>query len=543
MLRDLFYKNIYAIALLGLFVAVVYYNALFTPFMWDDKTLVLYNTGIKGGLESVLSAFSPRLWGLRVDNDAFRSFYRPLHTILSMLDYRIWGLNPFGFHLTNVIVHFLNTILVFVFALKLTEERITSFIAAAVFAVHPVHTESVTFISARVDLLCAFFLLLSFQLFAFHPEPGYKQFGRGFGLRDILSMFFFMLALLSKEMAVTMPILLAIYAWFFEKWGRRLVRVAPYFIILALYIVFRVFGLSSFTGQHKLKADFITLAFTSSVAVFDYIRLLFFPYPLKAYYSIFWQTGLSVRVILAFLLLLISGAGVLFYLARDKRLHAFSILWTFVSLLPVLNIGTLGEFSIAERYLYIPSIGFSIFLGLVFNSLLKEKILSRFVPYAAAAVIIVLGVLTIQRNRVWGDDVTFYAAMVKGAPDSPIPHANLGHAYLRAGDTEGAIRELQAATALSNGNHILHYELGSLYIKSRRLDSAVAELLMAVELKPDFSEAYNALGIAYAEMGRFDLAAAEFEKVLGLDPSSKIALTNLEKARAQVGIKKKARIR
>ena len=104
MLRDLLNKNAYTVALLGLLVALSYYNALFTPFMWDDKTLVVSNTGLKGGWEGLLAAFSPRLWGLRVDNEAFRSIYRPLHTVLSMIDYRIWGLNPFGFH-PNVILH------------------------------------------------------------------------------------------------------------------------------------------------------------------------------------------------------------------------------------------------------------------------------------------------------------------------------------------------------------------------------------------------------------------------------------------------------
>lgn len=527
MLRDLFNKNAYTIALLGLLVAVSYYNALFTPFMWDDKTLVVSNTGLKGGWDSLLAAFSPRLWGLRVDNEAFRSFYRPLHTVLSMIDYRIWGLNPFGFHLSNVLLHLFNTLLVFAFALKLSEERATAFFAAAIFAVHPAHTESVTFISARVDLLCALFLLLSFHLYAFHPEPGYTRFGRGFGIRDILSMFLFLLALLSKEMAVTMPILLALYTWFFEKWGRRAVRVAPYFVILALYVVFRILGLKAFAGQHGLKSDFLTVAFTASAAVLDYIRLLFFPYPLKAYYGIFWQPSLSAKVIAAFVLMLVSLAAVLWYLNRDKKLHAFVILWTYISLLPVLNIGTLGEFSIAERYLYIPSIGFSILAGLFFSSLLRDKLVGRYAPYAFALLVVVLAVATISRNGVWKDDVTFYSAMVKGAPGSAIPHANLGHAYLRAGDIEGAITELGEASRLSGGNPVIHYELGALFIKTGRLNESVAELMAALEMRPDFVEAYNALGIAYAGLGENELALNAFESVLRYDPSSEVAAANI----------------
>jgi len=531
-LRDLLNKNAYTVALLGLLVALSYYNALFTPFMWDDKTLVVSNAGLKGGWESLLAAFSPRLWGLRVDNEAFRSFYRPLHTVLSMIDYRIWGLNPFGFHLSNVILHLFNTLLVFAFALRLSEERAAAFFAAAIFAVHPAHTESVTFISARVDLLSAFFLLLSFHLYAFHPEPGYTRFGRGFGIRDILSMFLFLLALLSKEMAVTMPILLALYTWFFEKWGRRAVRVAPYFVILALYILFRFLGLKAFAGQHGLKADFLTVAFTASAAVLDYVRLLFFPYPLKAYYSIFWQPSLSAKVIAAFVLMLVSLFAVLWYLNRDKKLHAFAILWTYISLLPVLNIGTLGEFSIAERYLYIPSIGFSILVGLFFSSLLKDHLVGKYAPYAFALITVVLVVLTISRNRVWKDDVTFYSAMVAGAPGSAIPHANLGHAYMRGGNIEGAVTELREASRLSGGNPVIHYELGSLYMKAGKLYEAVGEFRAAIEMKPDFVEAYNALGIAYAGLGENSLALDAFESVLIYDPLSEAALSNIARLKA-----------
>ena len=140
---------------------------------------------------------------------------------------------------------------------------------------------------------------------------------------------------------------------------------------------------------------------------------------------------MSAKVIAAFVLMLASLFAALWYLNRDKKLHAFAILWTYISLLPVLNIGTLGEFSIAERYLYIPSIGFSMLVGLFFSSLLKDHLVGKYAPYAFAAVIVALSVATISRNRVWKDDVTFYSAMVAGAPGSAIPHANLGHAYIR----------------------------------------------------------------------------------------------------------------
>lgn len=524
-LKDAIEKKWLACVVLAFLVAASYANSLFNPFMWDDIVLVPENPLIKEGIKGILTAFNPAGWGGRVDTWAFQGFYRPFHTIHSLLDYSVWGLNPFGYHLSNTVLHFINTVLLYTLARRITGDAVAAFIGASIFAVHPVHTESVTFISARPDLEAMFFLMLSFHIYL--SLKGLE--GARLYAAKAASLVLFLFALLSKEMALTLPLLLTAYAFIFEEKGGRIKRVAPYYVLLAGYFVFRVFALSAFTSQHKIWAGPVTLAFTAAAAVLDYTRLLVFPWPLKAYYSIVWYK-LGVKVLLAFSLMLGAGGLALWLLIKKKKAAAFFLIWTFMAMLPVLNIGGLGEFAIAERYLYIPSIGYSVFLAGVIAYLLKMRgAAAKTALYATVALVIAFSFLTAKRNTVWADDLTFYAEMVKGAPGSPLPHRNLYKAYYRRGQLEPAADSLARAVMLAPGNHELRFELGSLYMKMKRFSAAAESLERAVELKEDYSEAYNSLGIAYAELGAFDAADYAFRKALEARPDSVEARKNLER--------------
>lgn len=518
-------KRPYAIALIILVAFAAYANTLFAPFMWDDKVLVLNNAAIKEGWKSVATAFSPELWGLRTDNEAFQRYYRPLHTLLSIIDYEIWGLNPFGYHLTNTVLHIIDSVLVYFFALRVARDNAASLIAGAVFAAHPIHTEAVTFISARVDLLSCLFLLVSFLL--------YMASAKGLKLRlslYVLSLFSFLLALLSKEMALTLPLLISIYAFMFEERGGRLKRALPFFAVLIGYIVFRVFALSSFLTSHQVQAPPVTLLLTASTAVFDYIRLLFIPYPLKAYYAIEWHSSLSLKVLASLVLLLASALTIALLYMKGRRTMAYGIIWTYLSIAPVLNIGALGEYSIAERYAYIPSIGFSIFFGLV----LVEAARPRAYRYLAVAAVVVLTALTVQRNRVWADEFIFYKDMVEGAPDSAVPRVNLGSVYFRMGELDKAAIEVRYAVKAAPNNALLRFELGAIYLEKQMHAEALEQLRLAVDIDPAYAEAMNAIGVVYAKQGLVEDAERAFISALSLKPEFIPAARNLEKLKGSL---------
>lgn len=517
-------KKWFVIILLAVIVVAAYANSFFNPFMWDDVVLIPENTGIQDGWKSIITAFSPELWGLRTDDGAFQRYYRPMHTLLSVIDYRIWGFNPFGYHLSNTLIHLFNTVLLYFLGLRLIKEKGPALVAAAIFAAHPIHTESVTFISARVDLLSALFLLISFILYLKSSDTA--KGGRSFLYGA--SLFSFLLSLLSKEMSLTFPLLLAIYVWAFEGRKNVLRRAVPYFILLGLYIVFRVFALPVFLESHKAQADVLTLLTTASTVVFDYIRLLVVPYPLRAYYSIVWYSAADMKSILSFALLLVSAVTALLCFIRGKKTAGFAIVWTFAAFAPVLNIGVLGDFSMAERFAYIPSVGFSI-LAAIALSMLPSRTAFR---YASAFIVIVFVVLTFQRNRVWADELVFFMDMVEKAPESAIPHINLASVYEKRGDKDGAIMQMKEAARLAPRDAEVRYQLGFLYGQRGRFDEAVVELQTAVDLNPESVEALNALGMAYGQTGRLAQAEDAFRSALAIDPGFASAAENLERLEA-----------
>ncbi len=508
-------KDLFVAAVLAVIVAASYGNSLLNPFIWDDKQMILHNEGIRQGFTSVVNAFDPARWAGRADDAGFTSFFRPMHTLLSVFDYEVWGLNPFGFHLSNALVHLFNTVFLFFLAARLTGDRVASMAAASIFAVHPAHTESVSFISARVDLLAAAFMMPSFYLFI--------RAGRCvLSWRYAASLGLFWLAMLSKEMAVMLPVLLSLYSWIFEERGGRIKKAIPYFLLLGLYIAYRVLGLESFAENQQLRAGVLTLASTAAAAAFDYLRLLVFPYPLKAYYTLTWYGPGAFKALAGFGVLI--GAVLLFtflYLDRRKA-AAYSLAWTFISLAPVMNIGSLGEFSIAERYLYIPSIGFSVLAGLCFAHLIKGGV-NKAAVGALVLAVIVLGTMTINRNRLWSNDLDFYTEMVRVAPSSAAAHGNLAHAHYNLGKLDEAIKEMETASSLVPGNPDIVFELGTYYFKAARYEEAASAFEKAVSGRPIKDEAWNLLGITYAETGRIDAATEAFTRAVELNPSSPAA--------------------
>ncbi len=524
-------KRWLACAALVVLAIVPYLNTFSNPFMWDDIIQIPENPSIRYGWKSVVMAFDLTNWGIAADIISTKLFYRPFHSILSTIDYSMWGLNPLGYHITNTLLHLGNTLLFYAVAVKLSNNRTAAFVGAAIFAVHPAHTEAVTFISSRPDLLSALFLQISFLLYmaSGRAEKGGMPKG-AFSLRHVLSLVFFVFALLSKEMALMLPVFIAVYSVLFEPAGGRLKRIVPFFALLAAYILFRVFAMSQFANLHGMKVPLPTLAYSSSVVVLDYMRLLVFPWPLRTYYDTIWYSAVGWKVALAFAVMLGSAAIALGALIKGKRLVAFSILWLYLGLAPVLNIGTLGEFSMAERYLYTPSIGFCLLFGLVVVALLKKGgRLKAATPYAVSLIVVVFIVMTMARNRVWSTDLLFYGDMAAKAPLSTLPHANLAHAYMRDGQNDKAAEEYLYAINIAQANHELRYELGMLYIRMDRPHDALGQLQKAVSLKPDFAKGLNALGVAYAETGDLNRAEMSFRSALANDPGSADAARNLQR--------------
>jgi tetratricopeptide (TPR) repeat protein len=473
-----------------------------------------------------------------------------------MLDFYIFGLRPWGFHLTKILFHMGSSLLVFLMASTLinrygegdigteTYKQYIPFTAALLFATHPIHTEAVLGIT---EVSLAFFYFLSFYLYV-------RADVRGRGV-PLSSLVFFFLAALSKETALTLPILLFAYDYSFkrdsvfrtkpETFYLLFKRYLPYLLVAGIYLILRTYAL---LGVAPVKAHAYLSGYEYFINVFplfiQYLGKLILPVNLNAAYVFHplhslleWRGILAVAVTLCFIVAL--------YLVRNRnRVAFFSLLWMVIPLLPVFYIPALGENTFSERYLYLPSAGFVIVVSVVLCGIAGLHVLrSRAVPLVLPVVLVITALYsagTIKRNPVWKDSLTLWSDTVKKSPDGHNIHNNLGIAYKDLGRIDEAIEEYREALRLNPDLAEAHNNLGLAYYNQGRTDEAIDELKKALGLRPDLVEAHNNLGLAYDSLGRTDEAIDELKKVLRLRPDIATGHYNLGKAYSKKGLTDKA---
>ena len=431
-------------ALLIFFVSfIVYSNSLAGEFVWDDQYFVVKNTAIR-------SLKTPSAFFTNPTTAAFgglsEDVYRPLTTLSYAVNYRFNKLNSFGYHLVNVLLHSANAILLFLLLYCIMGDILLSFFAALFFAVHPIQTEAVAWISGRSSVQFLLFYLASLLLYIKYSRAGKPVF-------IILSILSFVVALFSKEMAVTLPLVLILYDAHFEKKGtvrRNIAAYAPYFILSAFFIMTRAFLLQrvSQCGWWGGGAFFTFISMTK--AAIDYIKILVFPAKLCAFYYIvpsrsIFDPGVMFSIAALFCLLV----SIPFIFKRLKIL-SFAILWFFVTMLPVSNIVPLKAI-MAERFLYLPSIGFCLAMVILMDrgcAALKGKIRSITV-LALTLLIIGYSAKTVARNDEWARFDSISKSIIAASPSNPWGLVSVGLAEVDRGKYESAIDLFKKAIAVS----------------------------------------------------------------------------------------------
>jgi Flp pilus assembly protein TadD len=528
------------ILILLLISFAVFSNALSGLFVYDDKYQIVENPWITD-IGNIPTIFSKGVWSFLPGFDT-SNYYRPLMHIVYMFNYHVFGLKPWGFHLVNILFHCGTSVLVFLIIRRfLTEHRVTTssaylsppFIAGMLFASHPIHTEAVTWISGLPDVAFTFFYLLSFYLYIMFRDGTKKGY--------VLSILSFSVATLFKEPALTLPIMLIVYDHLLKKFDEpllaRIKRYLPYAVVSSIYLLVRYYALGSFVPTafyHGLS----TYQFVINVFPLfrEYLTSLLWPFNLNLWHtfhpinSIFEAKGM-ISVVVTLIFIVVAAAAY-----KKNTVLFFSLLLLAIPLLPVLYIkGIIGK-PFAERYLYLPSVGY-VFLLAVFLSWAKEKLSSSVMSVTIA--FMVLGgaytVGTINRNSVWKDNLNLWSDTVKKSPDSAEAHYDLGIAHAFQGQLDRAIAEYQTALRLKPDYAEAHNNLGIAYAFQGQLDRAIAEYQTALRLKPDSEEAYNNLGFIYASQGQWDRAIAEYQTALRLKPDYAVAHHNLGFAYASQG--------
>lgn len=518
--------------IIALLAVLPFLNALTGDFVYDDTRLITSNENLRDW-DNLWRGFARDYYASTTDRITL-GYYRPVTVGITLIDYHLWGANPLGYHVTNLLFHTADSLLLFRIAAFLLPAPF-ALTAAALFAVHPVHTETVSFISGRVDAIAAFFYFSALLLFLRWREKGKAMPDWRYGV----SLLLFFGGLLSKEMAVTLPLaIIVLLLANREKIKTVAVQTAPYFGVAALYLMIRYSVLGHLAGQIDFSHGtplLIRVMTAVKIAAYYLQILLLPPVGLNMEPAIPLVTGFADP---SFLLSLVVIAGLTagaLILRRQLPPLTFGFLWFLVSLLPVLNVIPIETLA-AERFLYIPSAGFVIagaaVLSKVLGSGYKPAPISRSTQIKANwahlwPVILIIAVclpVTVHRNTFWQSDVVLWTEKLKTSPGLPNAYDHIGSYYLRHGEAEKGISAFRELARLVPNHARAHYNIGVYLEKKGLYADAEAEYTKAIQSDPTHAGAHYNLGLIYYREGRLDQAFQEWRETLRFDPRHEGAL-------------------
>jgi len=510
---------------------------------YDDDRYVTENSNVKKGLtkESIIWAFK----------STFASNWHPLTWLSHMMDFRLYGMNSGAHHLINVFLHILNTLLLFLVFRRMTGEIWKSCFVAALFALHPLHVESVAWVAERKDVLSTFFWMLtmwSYTLYVERPVRGMY----------FLSLLFFVLGLMSKPMLVTLPfVLLLLDYWPLRRFQFRyqdgsrntqkksltisLIREkTPFFILSAAscvvtFLVQKKGGAIGSLDVFNLK---VRIANTI-VSYSEYIGKMFWPVKLSVFYP---HPGiLSVWKIIAACFLLVSISFLAIKYSRKYPWLAVGWLWYLGTLVPVIGFIQIGTQAMADRYTYIPLIGLFIMIAWGFPEVLSKWRYKRItiIPIAVA-VLSILAVTTWFQARYWKDGITLFEHALEVTENNYVVHNNLGFALKEEGRVTEAVENYLAALRINPDFEMAHLNIGVILAGRGDNEAAIKHYKEALRIKPDFITAYINLGNARLRQGRIADAFNHYSEALRLDPDSAQAYNGLGAVMIRTGRIEKA---
>jgi hypothetical protein len=434
-----------------------------------------------------------------------------------VLVYQIAGAVPFSFHLANVALNIVVVLLVFSVVRRLSGERV-GLIAAGLFALHPLHTESVAWVAAVTDLELSVFYLLTFLFYLRLPAPE-----KGYGWRAAMCGSF-ALALLSKEQAMTLPVLVTLFEHFYRDdrattpLRQKMARYGPLWALAALYLVVRgilLGGVASIVSRPGLSWYEVGLSAISLLG--GYLRKLIWPAHLSTYYVFHKSSHLTDRNVL----LAVAGlalCGIVFALLwRHAHLLSFALIMIFLPLGPVLNAKWMPASVFAERYLYLPSIGFCWLVAWAAVTLWSADLpaflrpVSRAVPLILIAVAFAYAVKTVARNRDWRTGESLFLKTLEQG-DASLIRNNLGAVYFNNGNLNGAEREWLEALAAGPNNALALDNLAFLRQRQRRFAESLDYSWRALRTQPHYMMAHLNLAETLAEMDRVAEALRPFPR-------------------------------
>jgi len=513
---------------------------------FDDHVYVYENPLVVRGLsaETVIGAFThthARNW-------------HPLTTLSHMLDCQLYGLNAGSHHLTNVILHTISVLLLFLVLKQMTAALWQSAFVAALFAIHPLHVESVAWIAERKDVLSAVFFMLTLA--------AYFQYTRAPStLRYLLVALLFAFGLMSKSMLVTLPfVLFLLDYWPLDRIGARKSEVSrrlptlikekiPFLALSTFSCIATLFAQRQ--GPSAIdQLPFVWRLENAFVTYVTYVWQMLWPARLAVFYP-HPNDRLPLLQVTGAVALLVGTSLVVISLRRTLPYLVTGWFWYLGMLVPVIGVVQVGEQAHADRYTYLPQVGLYIMIAWTVGDLLVESTSRRraVVGVIAAMVVVSLGARAFGQTSYWKNSETLWNHTLAVTGENDVAHNNLGFLFLRRGELDKAISEFQTALDIRSKNTQSHYSLGAALIESnlgnalareRLWDAAIDHLQQAVRLRPDYADAYFNLGSVLFQEGKIDQAIAEWQKTLAINPRDSEAHRNVADALRKQGKVKEA---
>lgn len=537
-------------AVLCALVLISYANSLSNGFVWDDNTQLVMNPDIRSGTPW-MRLFSSDVWGFEHPGQPARTnYYRPLQ----MVTYRIasgwFGFDARSFHLLSILFALAAVLVAFWVFLKLTGRTAIAFAAAALFAVHPVHSEAVDWIAALPELGCGILVLLAVGFFLSLRQRTARANAPSGPARPLafwgLSLLAFAAALLWKETAAVLPLLVAAYVVCFEPGGvgqriRAAARLSlPYWCVLAAYLIVRLRMLGFLSMRQRIwDLTPVQVGLSALHLMMRYWGKLIVPVQLNAYHEFTPVRSLAdVRALLAIGFALLVCVLV-WYGFRRRPLLVFAALWVFITLLPVMDIYALGRNVLAERYLYLPSAGFCLLVALIAASAATRLPARARKPVGALLLVVALAAsvaVTLDRNPDWKDDATLFRQTLQLSPNAAFVHFMV--ASTESNDEAGAqsaeAHYLKTIELAQNETppDLLHvakaYEgLASLYSDHGNYDRALELLGRVRRLYPDDPDVDGEQGLILVHAGRWQQAEPLLHNAVARNPRNENAINAL----------------
>ncbi len=535
-----------AAILVTFLVFITFLPALQNDFVnWDDDLYVYENPSIRSiDLNFFKWAFTAEVAGL----------WHPLTMFSLAVDYAFWGLDPFGYHLTNIVFHTINTLLVFILTLRLIEAGgsenvkindktlIAGVVTALLFGLHPLHVESVVWVSERKDVLCAFFFLLTILVHLRYVSAGTK--GKKL-FYYTFCLLLFLLALMSKPMAVSLPVVLLILDFYpIRRLSGNHLRIvliekAPFFVLsIASSLITISFHHTSGALETLEKYPFSSRILVALHSYLFYLAKAVFPSNLAPFYS--YPQQAEVFTLTYLLTGIFFFAVIILCILMSKKDKIFQTVWLYYvfTLMPTIGVVKVGGQAAADRYTYLPSLGPFLLVGVGAGILFQKSLKRRDKAVCALVLIALFGLLanrTVMQTAIWRGSITLWTHEIKLYPDAQPAYLNRGAAFQAIGSYKQSLTDLTRAIELEPMNAKAYQNRGAVYWSLGDYQQSINDLNRAIELDPWSAKAYQNRGVTYTDMGEYQQAIADFTRAIKLNSRYTRAYYNRGKAYYEAG--------